>query len=161
MQHGVYDGLQASGTEGGARMTKGYSSAPWLNEDAEPAHLPLYLRIRRTIRSQIDSGAFTPGAAIPSESISPSNTALRSSPYATPSTASSMRGFCSASRERARSSRMVFRRTAPPVVRADFVPVRAIYSIIRACACSRRRFALRELTTPGCSRYRLKATYFR
>lgn len=49
-------------------MTKGYSSAPWLNEDAEPAHLPLYLRIRRTIRSQIDSGAFTPGAAIPSES---------------------------------------------------------------------------------------------
>ena len=116
-------------------MTKGYSSAPWLNEDAEPAHLPLYLRIRRTIRSQIDSGAFTPGA--------------------------SMRGFCSVSRERARSSRMVFRRTVPPVVRADFVPVRAIYSIIRACACSRRRFALRELTTPGCSRYRLKATYFR
>lgn len=49
-------------------MAKGYSSAPWLDENAEEAHLPLYLKIRRTIREKINLGAFTPGAAIPSES---------------------------------------------------------------------------------------------
>ena len=48
-------------------MSKGYSSAPWLNENAEPAHLPLYLRIRRAIRDRINAGEFTPGASIPSE----------------------------------------------------------------------------------------------
>lgn len=48
-------------------MSKGYSSAPWLNESAEPAHQPLYLRIRRAIRDRINAGEFTPGASIPSE----------------------------------------------------------------------------------------------
>ena len=50
-----------------SRMSKGYSSAPWLNESAEPAHQPLYLRIRRAIRDRINAGEFTPGASIPSE----------------------------------------------------------------------------------------------
>lgn len=48
-------------------MAKGYCSAPWLNEGAEAAVLPLYLRIRREIREKISLGIFTPGAAIPSE----------------------------------------------------------------------------------------------
>lgn len=48
-------------------MTKGYSSAPWLNESAESTHLPLYLKIRRAIREKINAGVYTPGAAIPSE----------------------------------------------------------------------------------------------
>lgn len=49
-------------------MTKGYSSAPWLNENAAGVNLPLYLRIRRIIREKINGGEYTPGAAIPSES---------------------------------------------------------------------------------------------
>lgn len=49
-------------------MAKGYSSAPWLNENAAGINLPLYLRIRRIIREKINSGEYTPGAAIPSES---------------------------------------------------------------------------------------------
>lgn len=132
-----------------------------LNEDAEPAHLPLYLRIRRTIRSQIDSGAFTPGAAIPSESdlaqqYGTTKLTIRNAIDGLIDEGLLFRvqgkgTFVTHGLQANSSSR------GPRGFRAS----QSDLQHHRACACSRRRFALRELTTPGCSRYRLKATYFR